>query len=1001
MKIAPRRNAFGCSAFGCSAFGRNASAFPPGPVAPLAACTLVALALAAAGGRPALARDPAGWEQHAAVTENAHRPGVIVVKFRHRLDATRKASPELRALLGSQIDTAQPLLRKPRRDATLPGGVDRIYEIQVDPSTDVLLLAGRLARTPEVEYAEPAWVYDLVGRAEPLDVAMVPNDPSYASNQTYLDSLDLEAAWDISRGEIGSPVVCVVDGGTNWQHEDLNANMWVNPGEIPGNLNDDDDNGFVDDVHGWNFQAGNGNPRGNFAVTPGSANHGTHTGGLLAAVTNNGVGIASASFNPRLMAVNAGGPQDNSVAYGFSGILYAAENGADVVSLSWGGTSASQALQDVIDYAVSQGVLVIGAAGNNANDVPFFPAAYSGVYAVANVWGQTGVRYGGANGSGFGGWVDVAAPGAAILSLFDFGTTNSYGSSTGTSMAAPIAAAVAALIASQHPTWHPFKVGEQLRATCDDINSVNPGFEDLLGRGRVNAHRAVSELTPGVRVVTQTFADANANGELNQGESVTLSLNLHNYLAPVTNLQLSLSTTSPWITITDAAEAAPDMLEDADAALPNAFTFTVHPSVPPGTRASVRVGMSGTGYADFQFIPMILEPVFETHDINNVRASVTGTGHLGWVGFAGGLGEKGEGFSFQGGENVLFEGALLLGTSATHLSDAARSSGARTDFAPVGNAPPDKHTPGTRADQEITSSYADAGNTATPLGVQVDMRSYAFASPPDDDFIVLEYRITNTTAAAMQGLRAGLWFDWDIDEAHYATNIASYEPTRQLGYAYDPAPGLPYVGILALSGSEAGYSAIRNDGVGQPFTINGTFTKAEKWLVLDGGTGITTAGPSDISFAMSSGPWLVEPGESVTAYYALVCGEDLPDLLGNADAARLVFADSIQTSVGELPWIAEPPPSRRLRLGEPVPNPFNPSTQFELEVDQARWVRVAVFDARGRLVRTLFEGQHPAGIQVLRWDGMRDDRTRVPSGVYFAELRARGRIDVRQLVLLK
>src|SRR5262249_3169287 len=154
------------------------------------------------------------------------------------------------------------------------------------------------------------------------------------------------------------------DGGTNWQHEDLNANLWTNAGEIPGNGIDDDGNGFIDDVNGWNFRDNNGNPRGS-PSTPGSANHGTHTGGPVAAVTNHAIGIACTSWNPYLMCVNASGSSDGQIAFGYDGIVYAAENGAKIASLSWGGSGGSLAEQDIIDFATAQGTLVVAAAGNN------------------------------------------------------------------------------------------------------------------------------------------------------------------------------------------------------------------------------------------------------------------------------------------------------------------------------------------------------------------------------------------------------------------------------------------------------------------------------------------------------------------------------------------------------------------------------------------------------------------------------------------------------------
>jgi subtilisin family serine protease len=994
--------------------------FPPdnGRVARLVALVTLAAILcvplaASARRSPETAAAP-GWELHAArATAAPHAPGRLLVKFRAPLDATLKSeSPALQTLLGEGLQRARPLLRRAPPAQPAAAGVDRLYEIEVPAGTSIPLLAAKLSRLDAVEYAEPVYLYDLVGDNDAILAS--PNDPQYGDSlQHYLGVMQVEAAWDVVKGEDGSPVVCVVDGGTDWEHEDLLANMWENPGEIPDNMIDDDGNDYVDDYHGWNFQADNGNPRGDNDQTPSSANHGTHTGGLLAVVTDNGVGIASASWNPRLMAVNAAGTNGGSIAYGYDGIIYAAENGADIVSLSWGSFSASQAMQDIIDFAVSQGVLVIGAAGNNNSSTPFYPAAYRNVYAVANVWGHDpdpddGIdhvdqRYGTGSASNYGGWLDVAAAGTSVYSTFDFGRTDQYGFSTGTSMSAPVAAAVAALIQSQNPSWGPLKVGEQLRITCDNINAKNPGFEDLLGKGRVNALRAVTEASPAVRAVSWTFSDPDGNGEINQGETLVMSIDVHNYHDDAVGLAFTLSVDSPWLTVSDSTASAGTLAEDAGASLANAFTFTVDANAPPGTELDLRIDMTANSYDDFQWVPIVLEPIIETHDINNLEVTLTSSGNIGWVGFAGGLGPNGEGFRFHEGPNLLFEGALMLGTSADNLSDAARFTGPRTDFAPADNQGPTKTTPGATSDQEIQAPYDDSSNSATPLGVRVDLQTRAYAGAPNDDFLFLGFEITNTGVSDLGGLWVGLFFDWDIDEDHFATNQVSWDASRRLGYAWDASePSLPYAGVTALSGSQVGYSAIRNDGGGgQPINLYNAFTKGEKWLCLNGGTGNLDAGPFDISNAISAGPYLLAPGDSAIVWFALLAGDDLVDLQANSDAAWVLFADSVQTSVEEeRPDIGAAPPPQ-LRLGTPVPNPFNPGTTIELQVDRPRPVFVGIYDVRGRLVRALVDRVEQPGIRSIVWDGLDRNGSPVSSGVYFARLRSERQMLARRLILAR
>ena len=981
-----------------------------GTSVPSAAARLFTLCLA--GLQPFLATPAAaaadgaarrGWAVHAGADLDANVvPGRLVVKFRAPLDGTTKSSPRLRSLLGDALDRARPMLRRPVT-APLPGGVERLFTLEVGAESDLRRLAAKLAALPEVEYAEPVVMQQLVGQEE--GIAAVPNDPSYATQQAYLQVMQLEPAWDIARGSDTSPIVCVIDGGTNWQHQDLQANMWSNPGEIPSNSLDDDGNGFADDIHGWDFRDDNGDPRGNWGATPSNSNHGTHTGGLLAAVTHNGVGIACASWNPRLMAVNASGIQDGGIAYGYDGILYAADNGARIVSLSWGSFDASQAAQDVIDYAVSLGVLVIAAAGNNNSRQPFFPAAYRNVIAVANVWGQgpsVDQRYSTGSPSNYGGWVDVAAAGVSVYSTFDFNSTTAYGASTGTSMSAPVAAAVAALIQSLHPTWSPLEVGEQLRVSCNNINAQNPGFEDLLGKGRVNALRAVSLTSPSVRLSDWTLHDADDNGELNQGENVTLSIEAHNYLADVTGLVLTLTSPSPHVTITDGNQSLGSLARGATTSVANAFAFTVSPTAPPGTKFDLRLDIAGTSYTDFQWLPIALEPLVKTHDINNLVLSLTSTGNLGWLGFPGGLaGDEGQGFHFLGGPNLLFEGALLVGTGPTALSDAARSTVERTDFAPVDNQPPLRLTPGPRADQEILAPFADTANLTTPLGVRVDLHSRAFAASPNNDFVFVGYEVTNTSPGTFTGLRLGLFLDWDIDETGYDQNQAAFDAERRLGYAWNSAsPGLPYVGVMTLGGPFPTYSAVRNDGTGQPVNIYNGLTKSEKWTLLVG-TGIQSIGPADISNVLSQGPYTLAPGESLQVWFALLAGTDLVDLQLNADRAVAVYGDTIQTAIGEPPPQTDQAPSLRLHLGPAMPNPFNPGTRVTLQVDRPRQIQLAIYDVRGRLVRQLADRVQTAGFVQIGWDGRDQAGAVVGSGVYLLTLRSERVVQVQRLVLAR
>ena len=920
----------------------------------------------------------------AAAPSGRYVPDVVIVKFRTALDSRLRSSARLRSALPSGLETARRIAHRPANAAAVARGLDRIYEIRLPRGADVTQVAAKLARLPEVEYAEPRFLYSTFENESVARVMATPNDPRFGE-QGFLNLIQAPAAWDIIKAEVNPPLVAVVDGGTMWTHQDLQPNLWTNPGEIAGNGLDDDGNGFIDDLHGWDFLANDPDPRGS-STTPANADHGTHTAGLLAAVTNNLLGVASASWNPRVLAVNVSASSDNFIAYGYDGILYAVDNGARIVNLSWGGPDWSQMGKDVVEYAVSQGALLFAAAGNAGNQIPNYPGAYPNVYAVVNTnWlpgsGPDTRRFS----SSYGTWVDLAAPGSDMLSTMDANPGNTYALMNGTSMASPVAAAVATLIKAQHPTWTNLQIGEQLRATCDNIDPLNPSeWWYRLGKGRINALRALTESPTAVRITGFSFADGDGNGQLNRGETVTLSLSLKNYRAPAANLNLTLTSATSDIVVADGSQAVGALAEGGTVSLPAAFSFTVASNAALGGLAELRVGMTAAGYNDFEWIRLPIEPVYETHDVNKVQVSLAATGNVGWIGFPGEPGgAKGMGLGYDGSANCLFEGGLLVGTDGTHVADAIRTDNEHTDFGAL--YPPIRRTPGLVSAQETQMSYIDVPNPTQPLGIRVTSESRAYTTSTIDDFVFLGYRITNTTGAIQNGMRVGLFFDWDIDAEHYATNRADWDAARGMGYAFDTSdPSLPYFGILVLQGgAQTIYAAFPP----------GNFSDFTKWEAMTGVYG-TSTGPGDVSNMLTTGPFTVAPNDSVAVWFALVGGHTLAELQANADQARAKWNSLVAAGPPE-------PFSNGISLAELSPNPFSGGTRLDLRIDRPRNVSASVFDTRGRRVRSLGDRVFAAGFASLDWDGKDDEGHAVGAGVYFLSVESEGQRWMKKAIVLR
>ena len=463
------------------------------------------------------------------------------------------------------LDHVQPTPETARNLAALR----RTYYVRYSADDDPRRVATALASEPGVTYAEPVPVIRLLGS----DVVAQPDDPLY-SEQTYLHHIRLPEAWDIVKGEDGNPpvVIAIVDSGGDWRHEDILANVWTNENEIPGNGMDDDNNGFIDDVHGVNLC--NQDEDNNDPYTPGGDPHGTHVAGAASAVTGNGAGLAGAAWNARLM----------HICGTYAGILYAATNGADIINASWHSIGGDGTGLQVLDLATDMGALVVAAANNddrNADDLAYYPASHPRVLSVGATERDSRRKAGFSN---YGKGVDVFAPGVDII------TTAPEGEYThdifGTSFAAPLVSGVAALVKTRYPDISPDALREQIRLSSENMDAENPDYTGLLGRGYVNAEAALQmPVLPAIRVKRWSWTDADGDSQIAPGEEVTITATVVNYLADARQLSVGLTAAEsyPYIDIT-TPEQTVGRLASGDSTEVT-FRFTVSPDAPINSRA--------------------------------------------------------------------------------------------------------------------------------------------------------------------------------------------------------------------------------------------------------------------------------------------------------------------------------------------------------------------------------------------------------------------------------
>jgi len=432
-------------------------------------------------------------------------PGRLIIRYKdqkmaqniEKLNKKFKVTSTRKFLKSSfNIKKSEVLKEKKHSKKYLRYALDNIFILEVSPDADIHQMALEYSKCPAIEYAEPDYVPELC--ALPNDTYVDPNQngtwSTGAWGQEYEDlwglkKINAELAWDIAYSQPGSEIiVAVIDTGLDCNHEDIFANVWTNSAELTGETGiDDDGNGYIDDIRGWNFYEDSNNIVDN-------RGHGTHVAGIIGAVGNNEIGICGVSWNPRVMGL----PFGNSSVYTAEAICYAADNGADILNLSWHYSTHVSVIEDAIKYAYYGASLsgkkctVIAAAGNDSDDaLKNFPQSMKEVIVIGSS-DHDDRRYIDSN---YGPKIDVMAPGVSILSLLATGTTkgtpinDKYTLLTGTSMAAPMAAGVSALIASMHPDYDNEQIRQLLRIQSDDVGDT--GWDTETGYGRVNASKVL------------------------------------------------------------------------------------------------------------------------------------------------------------------------------------------------------------------------------------------------------------------------------------------------------------------------------------------------------------------------------------------------------------------------------------------------------------------------------------------------------------------------------
>jgi len=840
----------------------------------------------------------------------------------------------------------------------------RWYRLDMDEGGDVVALSKNLASNPNVEYVErmpERHTCDLpIAQSLPLDPLM--------HFQWHLEEVNAWAAWD-RVSDASEITVAVLDNGIDIDHPDLINALWINSGEAGGRSGiDDDGNGYVDDIYGYDFFDEDGNPDApNEGDEP---SHGTHCAGLVGATVNNGIGVAGIGKNVRVMMVRVG--EDRDIYYPVEGMIYAAENGADVISMSFSGSLESVFERDAVAYAKERGCVIIAAAGNDGTEIRNYPAAYDDVIAIAASSSSGSL----ASFSSRGDWVDLAAPGVGILST----SINGYKYLDGTSMAAPLVAGIVALVLAEDPALSPEAVRARLGQGAMPITS---GAMKVNG-GIVNAWRAVNSDRPVLVVNGVGFADEDGDDILERGETADLTLDLELYGESASSVTLlpffkddGLSVSTSTISWSNVATGGLDA---------GTVSIAVDGDVERGNH-DLYFAIDTDGWQDTLRLSLPIDPHWVNQDAGGMTASITDFGAIGYRDVVNNS-DDAEGVKLDGaGRGLLFHGGLLI-TDGSRVSDAAYGNDYMTqwDFTNYDTDPIRLQT-SAEGTQVYKCKYTDFGTT-NKVGVLVTQTT---TSETNGDNVVQFDLDIEKWDAGTSDYSVGFYMDWDIGDSY--SNKVGYDADLKLSYmAGDGGAG----GIMVVDNdrNETPLSAVV--AIYNPDYVYDSFTDAEKLALIATGT--------DNPRSSYSGEWshmiMVDVDDVSTeitrrASFLLLAAESESELLVLAEE---VAGSSIQGGGGGQAVALWP---TSFALSNAWPNPFNSYTRLRMDMPESGDVMAAVYNLLGQRVAVIHEGRAAGGYLELSWDGKTDVGAAASSGVYLVHVEAGERTYTRRITLVR